>query len=51
VVVGALYQAQTYRALIPTLMGGGSDDGLTGADLDWIHRSLSRHQRQLHSRH
>ena len=27
-VVGALYQVQTYRALLPTLIGTGADDGL-----------------------
>jgi hypothetical protein len=32
-VVGALYQVQSYRALLPTLMGNGADDGLAGADL------------------
>jgi Phosphotransferase enzyme family len=48
-VVGALYQVQTYRALLPTLIGSGSDDGLAGADLDWINRSLTRYQRGLES--
>jgi hypothetical protein len=48
-VVGALYQVQTYRALLPTLVGDGSDDGLAGADLDWIERSLSRHEHGLDS--
>jgi hypothetical protein len=32
-VVGARYQVQSYRALLPTLMGNGADDGLAGADL------------------
>ena len=32
-VVGALYQVQTYLALLPTLMGNGADDGLAGGDL------------------
>ena len=48
-VVGALYQVQTYRALLPTLMADGADDGLAGADLDWINRSLTRHERGLES--
>lgn len=48
-VVGALYQVQTYRALLPTLMGNGADDGLAGADLDWIKRTLSRHEQGLNS--
>ena len=48
-VVGALYQVQTYRALLPTLMGNGADDGLAGADLDWINRSLTRHEHGLDS--
>ncbi len=48
-VVGALYQVQTYRALLPTLMGNGADDGLAGADLDWINRSLTRHEQGLES--
>ena len=43
-VVGALYQVQTYLALLPTLTGNGADDGLAGADLDWISRSLALHQ-------
>ena len=43
-VVGALYQVQTYRALLPTLMGNGADDDLAGADLDWINRALTRHR-------
>jgi hypothetical protein len=48
-VVGTLYQVQTYRALLPTLMGNGADDDLAGADLDWINRSLARHQLGLDS--
>jgi hypothetical protein len=48
-VVGALYQVQTYRALLPTLIGNGADDGLAGADLDWIKRSLTRHEQGLNS--
>lgn len=48
-VVGALYQAQTYRALLPTLMGNGADDDLVDADLDWINRSLTRHEHGLDS--
>ena len=27
----------------------GADDGIAGADLDWIHRSLTRHERGLDS--
>ena len=46
-VVGALYQVQTYRALLPTLPGNGADDGLAGADLDWIKRCLSCHEHGL----
>jgi Ser/Thr protein kinase RdoA (MazF antagonist) len=48
-VVGALYQVQTYRDLLPRLMGNGADDDLAGADLDWINRSLTRDQQGLHS--
>jgi hypothetical protein len=48
-VVGALYQVQTYRALLPTLIGNGADDGLAGADLSWIKRSLTRHEQGLDS--
>jgi hypothetical protein len=48
-VVGALYQVQTYRALLPTLMGNGADDDLADADLDWINRSLTRHEHGLES--
>lgn len=48
-VVGALYQVQTYRALLPTLMGGGADDDMVGADLGWMKRSLTRHHQGLES--
>ena len=46
-VVGALYQAQTYRALLPALPRDGADAGLTGADLDWVERSVTRHRAGL----
>ncbi len=45
VVVGSLYQVQTYRALMPTLMG----DDLAGADVSWIKRTLTRQERGLDS--
>jgi hypothetical protein len=48
-VVGALYQVQSYSALLPTLMGNGADDGLAGADLSWIKRSLTCHELSLES--
>ncbi|HET6987459.1 MAG TPA: aminoglycoside phosphotransferase family protein [Kribbella sp.] len=48
-VVGALYQVQSYRALLPTLIGNGADDGLADADLHWIERSLTRHEQGLNS--
>jgi hypothetical protein len=48
-VVGALYQVQTYRALLPTLMNGGADDDMVGADLDWMNRSLTRHLHGIES--
>ena len=48
-VVGTLYQVQTYRALLPTLPRDGADDDMAGADLDWINRSLARHQLGLES--
>jgi hypothetical protein len=48
-VVGALYQVQSYRAILPTLMADGADDGLAGGDLAWIARSLARHERGLES--
>jgi hypothetical protein len=43
-VVGALYQVQTYRALLPTLMAHGRDGGLAGADLRWMRRALTIHR-------
>jgi Ser/Thr protein kinase RdoA (MazF antagonist) len=49
VVVGTLYQVQTYRALLPTLPGNGADDDMAGADLDWIKRTLTRHRLGLES--
>ena len=48
-VVGTLYQVQTYRALLPTLPGNGADDDMAGADVDWINRTLSRHRLGLES--
>jgi aminoglycoside/choline kinase family phosphotransferase len=48
-VVGALYQVQTYRALLPTLMANGADDDMADADLDWINRALTRHEQGLES--
>jgi aminoglycoside phosphotransferase (APT) family kinase protein len=48
-VVGALYQVQTYRALLPTLMANGADDDLADADLDWIDRALTRQEQGLES--
>ncbi|HEY2296486.1 MAG TPA: aminoglycoside phosphotransferase family protein [Jatrophihabitans sp.] len=48
-VVGALYQVQSYRALLPTLVGNGADDDLADADLDWINRSLTRHEQGVDS--
>lgn len=48
-VVGALYQVQTYRLLLPTLMRNGADDGMAGADVDWIDRSLKRLEHGLES--
>lgn len=48
-VVGALYQVQSYRAILPALMADGADDGLAGGDLNWIERSLTRHERGLES--
>jgi Ser/Thr protein kinase RdoA (MazF antagonist) len=48
-VVGALYQVQTYRALLPTLMGGGADDDMVGADLGWMSRALTRLQQGVES--
>ena len=40
---------QSYRALLPTRVGNGADDGLADADLDWINRSLTRHEQGLAS--
>ena len=48
-VVGALYQVQTYRALLPTLANHGADAGLADADLSWIKRSLTWHEHGLGS--
>jgi hypothetical protein len=48
-VVGALYQVQTYRLLLPTLMRNGADDDMADADLDWINRALTRHEHGLDS--
>ncbi len=48
-VVGALYQVQGYRALLPTLMRNGADDDMADADLDWINRSLTRHEHGVES--
>ena len=48
-VVGTAYQVQTYRALLPSLPGNGADDDMAGADLDWIHRTLTRHRLGLES--
>ena len=48
-VVGALYQAQTYRALLPTLMGEGVYDGMADGDVQWLDRSLRRHELGLTS--
>lgn len=42
-VVGAVYQVQTYRLLLPTLVGYGADDGLSSSDAGWVRRSLTRH--------
>ena len=38
-VVGALYQVQTYRTILPTLSPGNQ---LAGADIDWMRRSIAR---------
>ncbi|RYP86239.1 hypothetical protein EKO23_09800 [Nocardioides guangzhouensis] len=43
-VVGALYQVQTYRSLLPALPRDGADAGLTGADVDWVDRSVTRYR-------
>jgi hypothetical protein len=45
-VVGALNQVQTYRTLRPTLMAA---DVLSGADVDWVARALTRQERGLDS--
>ena len=47
VVVGSLYQAQTYRVLLPTLMNRGADDDLADGDLSWIRRTLTRLERGI----
>ena len=49
-VVGALYQIQTYRALLPTLMRGGADDGLVGGDVGWVKHALTYHDERLQGR-
>lgn len=48
-VVGALYQVQTYRHLLPTIARHGADDGMADADVDWIERTLIRHRDGLES--
>ncbi len=48
-VVGALYQIQTYRALLATMPGGGADAGLGTGDLSWITRTLTWHEHGLES--
>jgi hypothetical protein len=48
-VVGTVYQVQTYRALLPTLPGDGADDGMAEADLGWVNRTLARQQLGLES--
>lgn len=48
-VVGSVYQVQTYRSLLPTLMRDGADDGLAGGDVDWIKRTLSCYDHGLES--
>jgi Ser/Thr protein kinase RdoA (MazF antagonist) len=48
-VVGSLYQVQTYRRLLPALMADGKDDGMSQADLAWIKRTLERHERGVES--
>jgi hypothetical protein len=50
-VVGALYQVQTYRLLLPVLMADGADDGMAGADVAWVNRSLTRHRLGIESPH
>ena len=49
VVVGSLYQVQTFRVLIPTLMNQGADDDLADGDLSWIRRTLTRLEHGLDS--
>ena len=49
-VVGAVYQVQTYRALLPTLMREGADDGMAGGDLSWMRHTLTRLESGLESR-
>lgn len=48
-VVGSLYQVQTFRVLIPTLMNRGADDDLADGDSSWIRRTLARLERGLDS--
>ena len=42
-VVGALYQVMTYRALLPTMPNNGADAGLGGVDVSCVKRSLDWH--------
>ena len=46
-IVGSVYQVQTFRVLIPTLMNHGADDDLADGDLSWIRRTLTRVERGL----
>jgi hypothetical protein len=39
-VVGALYQVQTYRRLLPTLLGHGADDEMLDGDVEWMKLTL-----------
>lgn len=48
-VVGSVYQVQTFRVLIPTLMNGGADDDLADGNLTWIRRTLTRLEHGLDS--
>jgi hypothetical protein len=41
VVVGSLYQVQSYRLILPTLLPG---DLLDDADIDWMKQSITRHR-------
>ena len=50
-VVGALYQVQTYRLLLPALMADGADDGMAGGDVAWVNRSLTRRRLGIESPH